>query len=490
MARACLQYLNHQEFSFPCEWLGEDDELEKRISRHPLLGYACTFWGDHASDAGKDDEVDKAVAQYLQDPGKVAAFTQAAWYLNSESLGNWDIRKGANGLHIAAWFGLTEAIRSLLGHGLDVNAQDPAGGRTPLMLACRRGHASTTTLLLEEGAFVNTRDSAESTALFEAIDGDHSEVVDALLRRPELNVNEEYLYRAKRTSLVLAVTEDFVKILADHSAIVTQLLNAGVDLSIKDQDGGTALSRAIDRGHTATVKIMLDQDNVDVSIRDHLLIGKGFDKDARDSNGRTPLHRASRTGEAGVVSLLLAARANKNIKDRWSRSIWDVAWTNRQAEVMLLLESKTADDTSTQSLLENYPNMDNLPIWSLANFGQIDIVNNAIRNRPGSLFDLDPDTDNTALHSAVVADKPQILETLLAEGLSPNARNTELRTPLHLATALDFQGCTQVLLASFSLPDPTFATHTTKHPFSSPKRIGSVFLSGRICEREGGGEIN
>ncbi|KAI4202332.1 MAG: hypothetical protein LQ346_002006 [Caloplaca aetnensis] len=212
IARACLQYLNRQEFSFPCEGLREDDELEKRTSQHPLLGYACTFWGNHVSDAGKDEEVVKAVDQYLQDPGKVAAFIQVAWYLSLESLENWDIRKGANALHIAAWFGLTEVIRSLLGHGLGVNAQDPAGGRTPLMLACRRGQASTTALLLKVGASVNTLDSAQSTALFEAIVGNHPEVVAALRSKPELNIKEEHLHRAQRTPLMLAATEDFFEI--------------------------------------------------------------------------------------------------------------------------------------------------------------------------------------------------------------------------------------------------------------------------------------
>ncbi|KAI4202333.1 MAG: hypothetical protein LQ346_002007 [Caloplaca aetnensis] len=184
-----------------------------------------------------------------------------------------------------------------------------------------------------------------------------------------------------------------------------------------------------------------------------VLFFTGLDKDARDSNGRTPLHDASRTGEAEVVTLLLAASANKSIKDHWSRSPWDVAWTNRKAEIMLLLEAKTADDTSIQSLLANYPNMDNLPIWSLAEFGQIDILNNAMRSRPESLSHKDPDTGNTALHSAVLADEPQILKTLLTGGLPPNAQNMQSRTPLHLATAFNFQSCTHVLLASSPPPD-------------------------------------
>ncbi|KAI4259976.1 MAG: hypothetical protein L6R42_004267, partial [Xanthoria sp. 1 TBL-2021] len=120
---------------------------------------------------------------------------------------------------------------------------------------------------------------------------------------------------------------------------------------------------------------------------------------------------------------------------------------------MLLLENKPADDASTQALLANYPNIDNLPIWSLAIFGQIDILNTAIKTRRASLVHLDPDTDNTALHSAVLADEPLILQALLSAGLSPNAQNMQSRTPLHLATTFNFLNCTQVLLASTPLPD-------------------------------------
>ena len=533
IARSCLQYLNRQEFSAPCQGLREDEEFEKRTSQHPLLQYVCTFWGNHAGDAGQDDEVSRVVARYLEDAGKVAAFTQAAWYLNSEGLENWDVRKGANGLHVAAWFGLTEVILSLLGSGFDVNAQDPTGGLTPLMPACRRGHAFTATLLLEHGATVNTRNNVENTALFEAIVGNHSEVVTVLLSRPELNVNEEHFHSAERTPLMFAVKDDYFVIVQqlledtrievnkkdldgctalilaakagsilstmyllqqaaidlnatdctgnsaliyaakrDHYDIVTRLLEAGANPSTKDQDGGTALLRAIDQGNTAIVEIMLDYDSVDNTIRDNygrtllhgaavygradivkLLIDKGLDKDARDINGKTPLHEASRPGEAEVTALLLAAGADRTIKDHWFRSPWDVAWMNREAKVMLLLEDKPANDALTQALLADYPNVDSLPIWSLTKFKDIGMLKTAAKNRPASLFHLDPDTDNTALHAAVLANKPQMLQTLLSSGLSPNAQNMQLRTPVHLATVFNFLTCTHILLASTPRPD-------------------------------------
>ncbi|KAL8726116.1 MAG: hypothetical protein Q9166_006908 [cf. Caloplaca sp. 2 TL-2023] len=533
IARCCLQYLDRPDFAAPVEGLREDEEFEKRIAKYPFLQYACSFWGDHAGEVGQDENVHEAAIRYLDDTGKVDAFIQAAWYLNSDSTENWDVRKGANGLHIAAWFGLTGTIPLLLQRGLDINSEDPANGQTPLMFACRRGHAATVSLLLEHDASAETHNHSGGTALFEAVVHDRVDVVAVLLQAPALNINEEHLHNAERTPLMFAAKDNYADVVDrllqdprieinkkdlygntalhfaakagcsasvdlllkhakinvnavdhlgstalisaatwDRSEIVEQLLVAGANPTLQDQDGGTALRRAIDLGNTAVVNILLEHDTVDDSIRDNtgrtllhgaaatgradvakILIEQGLSINAQDSNGRTPLHEASRTGEAEVVSLLLAAGANRSIKDQWDRLPSDVAWTNRGAEAMLLLDNKPADEASVQALLTNYPNIGKLPIWSLTSFNRIDILESALKSRPNSLFHLDPDTDNTALHAAVLANTKLILKTLLSAGLSPDAQNKQSRTPLHLAVLLNSLPCTQILLAHSPLPN-------------------------------------
>ncbi|KAI4243700.1 MAG: hypothetical protein L6R40_003313 [Gallowayella cf. fulva] len=548
IAQSCMQYLELPELATPCDGFREDDDFEKRKVKHPLLAYACSFWGDHARDAFHDEEMQGTTLRYLEDMRRVDALVQAAWYLNANGSENWDIRKGASSLHVAAWFGLAEVIPILLQRGLDVNSQDPAGGQTPLMFACRRGHASVVAILLDQGATVNTRNNAESTALFEAVCENHAEVVAILLRRPELQVNEAHFHNAERTPLMFAVKDGYadivcqllddqrtdvnkkavdgstalsiaaksgtsisVKYLLEHASIdvdavdqngstalihatiwkheeiIDQLLTAGANPLIKDQNGGTALLKAIESGDTPVVDRLLEHPSIDLStVVDNsgrtllhgaatagqteiakTLLAKGMDKDARDSKGRTPLHEASRTGEAGVVAILLAAGANRAIEDHWQRAPWNVAWTNGQAKVMLLLENKPADDASAQALLHHYPNIGGLSIWSLTTLGSVDLLTSALRERPGSLFHLDPDTDNTALHAAILANDPQksalhaavlannngILKTLLQAGLSPDARNMQARTSLHLAVLLESLLCTQILLAHSPLPD-------------------------------------
>ncbi|KAL9029601.1 MAG: hypothetical protein Q9196_002175 [Gyalolechia fulgens] len=531
IARCCLQYLGRSELAEACVGTGEDEDFEKRMKDHPFLAYAYSYWGNHAYDASPDAKVRDAVVQYLEDSKKVDSFIQAAWYLQPTSSASWDIRKDATSLHVAAWFGLTEAVTHLLDQGLDVNAQDLADGLTPLMLACRRGKAETVELLLSRGASINIRNHSDSTALFEAVIANQAAVVAILLRDPNLNVNEENLQNSERTPLMFAAKDayldilgklldtprirvnkkdlegstaliiaakagnaDCVRRLLEHNDIdvdsidqyrrsalvyaaedgqvevVEELLTKGANPSIKDQQGGTALLRAIDYGHVEVVKIILERNIADIHDKDNdnrtllhgaavngfaeitkLLVEKGLDKDAQDSKGRTPLHDASRNGKAEAVTTLLALGANPDLMDNYTRTPWTVAWQNIRPQSMLILSHRPSDPSSVQSLLEDYPNSTALPIWSLARLGRTDLLTSAIESRPESLYHLDPDTDNTALHTAVLSDHPHMLEILLKAGLSPSTPNAQFRTPLHLAVDRGSIPCTKILLDPSSL---------------------------------------
>ncbi|KAL8647835.1 MAG: hypothetical protein Q9210_005324 [Variospora velana] len=432
IARCCFQYLNRPALAEPCVGLCEDQDFDKRKSQHAFLAYAYTYWGNHAYDAGDEAKVQNVVTGYLEDTSRVDSFIQAAWYLTSTGSASWDVRKGATSLHVAAWFGLTEAIAHLLDQGSDVNVQNPANDLTPLMCACRRGHVGTAELPLARGASVG--------------------IVIILLRYPKLDINEEHLRNAERTALMFAAKDDYVGILgellddartdvnkkdlygstalsfaarAGHSAsvsrllqcvnmdvnsvdqngssalmhaarnghedIVDQLLSSGANASMKDQDGGTALLRAIDNSHTSVGGRMLEYDGVDIR--------------SVDKFGRTLLHGAAVNGYASidltarsqqrrhreVVTTLLALRASPTLKDIWDRSPYDVAWVNIQPEFLLILSSKPSDPSSIKFLQENYPSASTLPIWSLATLGNPDLLASALSSRPNSLYHLDLD---------------------------------------------------------------------------------------------------
>ncbi|KAL8713738.1 MAG: hypothetical protein Q9220_002264 [cf. Caloplaca sp. 1 TL-2023] len=529
IAQCCLQFLNRPEFAKPVQDIGEDVETQEHTKEHPILEYAYAFWGEHAADAGYDDKVQEMAIKYLDDLGRVDSWAQAAWLLTSAGLEGWDVREGATGLHVAAWFGLTYVIQHLLEQGLNINHQDLDNGQTPLIFACRRGNSAALSLLLQRGASVNLRSRSGSTALFEAVVSNHVEVVAILLKDPNLKVNNRHPQNAERSPLMFAARDNSGEILGEllgdvridvnqkdlygvtaltiavkanhllsvecllgHASIeidtvdetgstalihavkrgfgdiVDRLLESGADPARKDQEGGNALLRAIDNGQTSIVQRLLEYHDANTLIAKsggntllhaaafngyleiiQILLNRGLDKNSQDSNGKNPLHEASRGGHAAIVRLLLDASANPSLKDKYSRTPRDIAWTNIHPEIILLLDHKPTDDLPVSTLLSNYPNTNLLPIWSLAKLGNVDILSSALTSWPPSDFSqVDPDTGNNALHTAVLFNHPHILSLLLQPPLniSPNSLNHQLRTPLHLACLTNSLPCTILLL--------------------------------------------
>ena len=82
-------------------------------------------------------------------------------------------------LHDAAEAGNTEAIRSLLSQGFDIEAFH--SGLTPLHLAAREGHVEAIRLLLQKGADIEGKGHDELTPLHWAAREGHVEAVRLLL---------------------------------------------------------------------------------------------------------------------------------------------------------------------------------------------------------------------------------------------------------------------------------------------------------------------
>ena len=533
MARIALHYMSLGDLAKPAEGIYEDKDFDARKRSYPFLEYAYVYWGDHAYEAATDSETQAAIFQYVSDTGKTAAWTQAAWYLRSTERAEWDIRKGANALHVCAWFNLAEILSKLLDEGLlQVNSVDPNYKQTPLMYACRRGQSATVAKLLERGADVNQYSLRDSVALFEAVDNGGIETVERLLDHKELDVNAIHPQRFNRTALMLAAQngneqivnallnrrdtklnqkdlegntalslatvsgqcETFLTLSEQESidlnsqnnlgstalilaatgkggrketeaklSIAIHLLDKGANSSIKDHEGGgTAILRAIGAGNEATVKLLLDRD-ADIGIRDdynrgllhsaaidgyegivRLLLDNGLAVNAQDIKGKTSLHDASRDGNYKVAKVLLEWAADQSIKDTDGRTPWTIAWQYGNLNVMRILEGKDIIDKKVEE--DSYPDVQSLPIWSLARLGFEREVTNMIATRPKEIFFLDPDMDNTALHHAINANNPTVLSLLLRAGLSPDSTNSYHRTPLHLAAIAGHASLVTILL--------------------------------------------
>ena len=81
----------------------------------------------------------------------------------------------------AAATGDTKAIMLQLATGTDINAKEPAGGSTPLIIAAITGQTEAAAFLIEEGADLNAKNNDGTTALHAAAFFGHPETVKLLL---------------------------------------------------------------------------------------------------------------------------------------------------------------------------------------------------------------------------------------------------------------------------------------------------------------------
>jgi hypothetical protein len=238
----CVSYLSFDEFeSGICR---TDKEFEQRLQLSTLYDYAAHNWGHHAREASTSCQ---GVIEFLQKQAQVDASSQALMAVKrwpGDRKYSQEVPKRMTGLHLAAYFGVEEAVQFLVGS----DSPDPKDSyvRTPLSWAAANGHEAIVKLLLDKGA--------------------------------KLEIEDQY----GRTPLSRAAANG-------HEAIVKLLLDKGAKLEIKDQYGRTPLSRAAVKGHEASVKLLLDN---------------GAELETKDQYGQTPLSRAAANGHEAIVKLL------------------------------------------------------------------------------------------------------------------------------------------------------------------------------------------
>jgi uncharacterized protein len=120
-----------------------------------------------------------------------------------------------------------------------------------LLAAAYRNDVAAARDLIEAGADVDAKDSYDGTGLIRAAERVHSAIVERLL---ETGIDVDHVNRLGWTALLEAV------VLGEggraHVRTVRQLVNAGADVGIADEDGVTALEHARRRGFRAIERIL------------------------------------------------------------------------------------------------------------------------------------------------------------------------------------------------------------------------------------------
>ncbi|RYP09549.1 hypothetical protein DL764_001234 [Monosporascus ibericus] len=369
----CSTYLSFSAFTNG--YCKTDEEFEQRFKSHLLYDYAARNWGHHARAISPC----QCYLRFLQKPAEVKASSQALMVTGYRYRGySQDVPKEMNALHLAAYFGLHKAVKSLIrecntdmkdSHGrtplswaawngheavvklllgtenVDPNSKDDIWGQTPLLWAAQNGHEAVVKLLLAtEKVDPDSKNNRGQTPLSWAARNGHETVVKLLLATEKVDPDSKDDFRGQ-TPLSGAAENG-------HEAVVKLLLaTEKVDPDSKDNNGHTPLFGAARNGHEAVVKLLLGTEKVD--------------PDSKDNNGQTPLLWVARNGHETVVKLLLATeKVDPDSKDDfWGQTpLSGAAENGHEAVVKLLLTTKKVDPDS-----KDYKSQ--TPLWWAAKNG-------------------------------------------------------------------------------------------------------------------------
>jgi ankyrin repeat protein len=202
----------------------------------------------------------QGVVDFLKRQTQVEAASQALRVAELSTYHQHSILCRMTGLHLAAYFGIKNAVRVLL-DTQEPNVED-SHGWTPLYWAAWNGHTAVVTALLGAGAALDKIDEVGRTPLHNAAQNGHTAVVTALLAAgAAVDVKDPVGW----TPLLVAARNG-------HTAIVTALLAAGAAVDLKvplvriplhlaDKNAHTvmvtALHEAGTKGHTAATAYCL-----------------------------------------------------------------------------------------------------------------------------------------------------------------------------------------------------------------------------------------
>jgi hypothetical protein len=199
----CVTYLLFD--AFDTGFCPKDEDFEIRLRSNPLYEYAAKNWGRHVTHVcATSTEIGQLILDLFESEAKVSASSQAMMVTEEYLFGNYSQRvpRQIAGVHLAACFGLTEMITTLLKNGFHQDPKD-GHGRTPLSYAAEYGHEAVVRLLVErDDVEADSKDEDGQTPLSYAAAHGHEAVVRLLVERDDVEADSKD--RGGRTPLLWA----------------------------------------------------------------------------------------------------------------------------------------------------------------------------------------------------------------------------------------------------------------------------------------------
>ena len=301
-----------------------------------------------------------------------------------------------NALGAAASRGKLSMVTLLVEQGADINSEGGYSGNA-LYLACRGKHMAVVDFLLEKGADVNLQNNSGGTALFSASRSGGEEIIEILVQQgADINIQsksgETALFSASRYS---------------RKEIIEILVQQGADINIQSECGETALFPA-SRHRTKQIVEILVQAGADVNLQ--------------NKSGETALFAAFKEGRREVVQVLIKAEVDLEVKGSHQRTALLQAAERGWDDMVNILIDKGADIDSVDADQQT-------ALLIASKKGHVEIVRILLASWPKGL--------EAALSTAFVDGHADDLQLLL-EQASPSQQ----RTTVQLFLKLDSNVCT------------------------------------------------
>ena len=223
---------------------------------------------------------------------------------------------------------------------------------------------------------------------------------------------------------------------------VREAIDAGVDINVKRDDGGTPLHAAAGSGNLTVIQALLDA---------------GADVHAKDDDGETPLHAAAAFGRSPrVIQALLDAGADVHAKDDDGETpLHAAAAFGRSPRVIQALLDAGADVHAKSNEIDN-PSMysshlrggGETPLHKAARGSDRDLAALEALLHAGADTNAKNDRGETPLHVAAWYGYKNlaVIQALLDAGADVHAKDDDGRTPLHAAAERENLTVIQALL--------------------------------------------
>jgi ankyrin repeat protein len=437
----CVTYVSFDVFgSGSCK---SDKAFEERLKSYPFYSYAADHWGHHVRMTG---DLQPGVIEFLKDQSKVEAAVQARCVQWRHFPKNWsqEFPNGMTGFHLAALFGIEEAVTYFLEHRYPVD-QSQKNGWTPLMYAISYDQLNVTRLLLSHGANPNGTTDDDITPLSIAAKSGQNIAVRLLL---EKGADVDGPCGGWDGTAMIGACE------SGQLETVEILLQNNANINAESEMYASPLEAAAQAGHWEVVTFLLD---------------KGAAPDSQNDGMETALQAAAYQDRKDMVLTLLNYHADVNRQGGMWGTALIAACVGQHEEIVRLLLDNGADinvksggsGTALQAasvhgdqklvklLLENGANVNaehepyGTALIAAAAKGEIDTVKLLLDN--GADIHGRGRLHGTALHAAAMFGNAPLVQVLLARGADSTIRAGVYKTPLRAATARGHQGVASLL---------------------------------------------